>query len=646
MRGLLLWLLVALGACAQKEWIGAPTSAASRAPRGGDAVVLLNELTVTFSAGEAGPIAEATQRQSAQLRQPNDRALGSIDARYSPQFSTVLSLRARVRTPDGKSVTFGRASAIDVHPEQAGVLYSDARVLHLTAPVRTPGTVLDEEVITRYLEPRLHGFTQRFGHRFPSAETRLVVRAPAGWRVEHLARVGNQRIEWAPVTTTTTDGMSEMVWERGPLPAALSEPGAPPLPDVPSVTVRLAAWLDDRGARVEAPRDARALSSWLDTLVRPVSGAVTETDRLARSLVEGLTDDTARARRLYSWVRDHVQYCAIEIGYGGFRPHPPRDVIELRYGDCKDKATLLRALLASVGVPSRLAVLYAHDGVPRVFGLPTPGDNFNHAITLVDLPSGTVIADPTSRCAPFGELPPSDQDAELLPLERDGADLMRAPAAPPEASTLVSDLRLRVSPDGTAEGELTQTATGSSATAVRTQLLMTSSGAREREVIQPWLALRGVKVRLASVSAAEPAELAEPFVARAQLTVPAALEGSGASRIVRASDVLGRILPSLPSGTRHAPLLLGPRMTRVRRVHFSLPSGWRASTLPPAIAIDARALHVDSAWSQSPDGVDFEERLTVRQRSLPPAEFAEARSQLDALLAAEDRPLVIHASAP
>src|SRR5262249_33757412 len=147
-------------------------------------------------------------------------------------------------------------------------------------------------------------------------------------------------------------------------------------------------------------------------------------------------DERARAAKLYAWVRDHVRYCAIEIGMGGFVPHAAGEVHKARYGDCKDKATLLHTMLDVAGIKSR-TVLVAAGSWPRRFRLPALGGNFNHMIVVVDLKDGPpVFADPTARTAAFGELPEEDEDRMLLPVSEPGSSLTEATASSPDRDVI------------------------------------------------------------------------------------------------------------------------------------------------------------------------------------------------------------------
>jgi hypothetical protein len=52
------------------------------------------------------------------------------------------------------------------------------------------------------------------------------------------------------------------------------------------------------------------------------------------------------------FVQQDIRYFGIEIGQNSHIPHSPNTVFERRYGDCKDKASLLIALLDAIDVPS------------------------------------------------------------------------------------------------------------------------------------------------------------------------------------------------------------------------------------------------------------------------------------------------------
>ena len=77
---------------------------------------------------------------------------------------------------------------------------------------------------------------------------------------------------------------------------------------------------------------------------------------------------------------------AIELGIGGWQPHSASEVFTHRYGDCKDKATLLAAMLHEIGVESYYVPINTNRGSVTP---DTPANlAFNHVILAIKVPDG------------------------------------------------------------------------------------------------------------------------------------------------------------------------------------------------------------------------------------------------------------------
>ena len=134
---------------------------------------------------------------------------------------------------------------------------------------------------------------------------------------------------------------------------------------------------------------------------------------LAATLTAGLSEKRAKALALADWVRKNIRYVAVYIGPGGVAPHTAASVLENRYGDCKDQAALLGALLAASGIDSTGA-LVNNANVFRLPAVPTLGI-FNHIITYI--PSLDLYLDPGAAAYAPAYLPPQDLGKPVLLLE-------------------------------------------------------------------------------------------------------------------------------------------------------------------------------------------------------------------------------------
>ena len=172
------------------------------------------------------------------------------------------------------------------------------------------------------------------------------------------------------------------------------------------------------------PAFARAYQSRSHERVAPTA-AITE---LATDITSGLADDRARAVALSDWVRRNIRYLAVYVGPGGVVPHAAATVLENRYGDCKDHAALLEALLRASGIESS-AVLVNSGNAYRLPGAPTLGI-FNHVITYV--PALSLYLDSTAESVAAGYLPASVMGKPALHTR--SGELARTPASQLEKS--------------------------------------------------------------------------------------------------------------------------------------------------------------------------------------------------------------------
>ena len=154
----------------------------------------------------------------------------------------------------------------------------------------------------------------------------------------------------------------------------------------------------------------------------------------ARELTAQATTDEARIQALYEFVARDIRYVSLSFGIGRFAPHPAPEVLANRYGDCKDKHTLLAALLQAVGVEAWPALANAGRRVdPK---MPSPSE-FNHLITVIrrgSSPADWIWLDTTPGTAPFGMLLVQLRNRDVLVAAPAGAlpprsaGLLRTPA--------------------------------------------------------------------------------------------------------------------------------------------------------------------------------------------------------------------------
>lgn len=338
---------------------------------------------------------------------------GEVSRYWQPWSEERPVIRARVLARDGKLYPLDASAVVDSSvPSSDDKIYSDRMVVRAPLPAVSAGAVIELEVKRRAREPFAGaGFMYEvpFAHSYPVLHQRLVVRGPPGQTL----RSHFNRLDPVEPTRDADGAWVTLTFERGPAP--VREPVEDYLPgDVdptPSVTI-------------STGRSWQAIASAYDMLVRSRISV-----NAVRALSESLTKDqhsyAGKVEALANYVKREIRYTGIELSESEFVPHAPESVLEHRYGDCKDKATLLVALLRGAGIPAQLALVDAGDTLDVEPDSPAAGQ-FDHAIVHVP---GTpeLWIDPTSRFTRGAQLPLYDQGRRTLIVDQATTALQMTP---------------------------------------------------------------------------------------------------------------------------------------------------------------------------------------------------------------------------
>lgn len=606
-------------------------------------IVLLEEQAIRYHLDEktGKAVSDITTRIRRRFLTPESERPDRIVAHYNRAFSKVLSFRGRVVRPDGTSEDLDASKKVDA-PAYTSNLLDDERRITLPVPTLAPGSILEEETVIRETELRLGSIQWTFGQNMPVVHSRLTITAPEGWDLEWLAKSPTAQLD---PTITRANGEVTRTWELDHIDPIVREPGGDVEPLLSFVRARLKSWREG-GVDQHASSDAREYSAWMYDFARGRDVASAELlDTVKQLVAEAGPDPRQRAIRLHRFVCEQIDYCSVQLGYGGFTPALAKDVFQGRYGDCKGKANLLKTMLKLAGIESRLALVYVHDGFPRPFMPVQATANFNHMILQVELPDGPLLVDPTATTLPFGVLQPGEIDADVLPLQPGGADLIRVPDPEPDASRDHLSVELAFSSGGTLRGTFHWKLTGASAARVRAVVLGTSGETRERAITQ-MLPFDGAGVSKLEVQGAQHGDSTLEVTGRIALT--GALRGNRSAAVLRLSS-LGRLgLPALsvPLHGRRTPYAFSYRDHEIIDLSLALPPDIAPSELPASFALERPSGQYALAWSLDDHKLKAHRELTWTRRITPAAEFEQLVGFVADAEKADSRGIVLRAATP
>ncbi len=343
------------------------------------------------------------------------------------------TIRARIIRPDGNTIELDQKTVTDVpaRNEEDGA-YSDERIHKAPLPGLIIGAIVETETTRIDKQPFFSGggvYRFYFQRGVPIIRTRLIVEAPATLPIQF-------RVNLLPdvaVKDESAAGVPRLVFDQGHLAPLVNSDIelATSVPRVPVVEV-------STGKSWEAVAQNYRLLS--EPQIRP--DQVKEFVRGTTPAPTAPSDPESRLvfiQALVSKLHKEVRYTGIEFGQSRLEPQPPSEVLKRHYGDCKDKASLLVAMLRASGIPADMALLNAGPGrdvTPELSGM----NQFDHAIVYVPpaAPGGKALwIDATAEFTRVGDIPYGDQGRLALIIADGTKDLTSTPAARPEDSVLI-----------------------------------------------------------------------------------------------------------------------------------------------------------------------------------------------------------------
>jgi tetratricopeptide (TPR) repeat protein/transglutaminase-like putative cysteine protease len=199
-------------------------------------------------------------------------------------------------------------------------------------------------------------------------------------------------------------------------------------------------------------RNWAELGEWFRKLAGPRAAPTPEIRAKAADLTKGMTTDAEKLRAIYDYVSLKFRYVGVAFGIGRYQPHAAGEVLNNAYGDCKDKETLLAALLAAAGIKAYPVLINSsHKIDPAV---PSPGQ-FDHVIAAVPQTKGYLWLDTTPEVAPAGYLLLNLRDRQALVIPDEGpSQLVKTPADPPYKTLVTFDADAKLNTAGTLESDM------------------------------------------------------------------------------------------------------------------------------------------------------------------------------------------------
>ena len=596
--------------------------------------VLFDETVETI---DAQGRADERERQVFRVLKPQGRH--DADCRVSYDVDEkIISFRAWTIAADEKQYMAQDTDFVDVGDRQDSVELSTRKTRGVFPPAVDVGATViceSEELLAPYQQETVWGIQGPFPVVFQALEVDL---PPGRTYSEAWHRFTPVKaVEVAP---------NHWRWElKDTRPLDLRDVKSSPEWDALAARVSV-HWGD---AAVEGKDNQwRALGQWVTTLEANRPDPSPEITAKTQELIAGAPDFYTKLSRITDYIQKNIRYFIVERGIGGWQAHYATDIFRNRYGDCKDKTTLLISMLQVAGIH---AVYLQVDSSRGLVDPDAPSNYMNHMISAIEVPADVqdkrlkaivkskdgkryLIFDPTDERTPAGNLPSELQGSYGILAAGSASQVIALPVLAPETNGSERKGVFTLAADGSLTGSVDSYSIGPNGANLRSFLKYTDEKER-REYWERYVAESLPGVTLDAFQFIEPAALDQPLEFHYKVTAHQYAHQAGPLVLVR-PRVIGSFARPYDDKPRIYPIDLYATGRWHDSFDITIPPGYVVDETPDPINIDVDFASYHSTVTAKGNVLHYDRDYTVRQLEIPP-DKAKSFRQLEGAIFTDEK---------
>jgi hypothetical protein len=606
------------------------------------AVLLFDEFLITVDEQN-----HAVERERSVMRilKPQGRELAHCAIEYDVDekldYFHAWTITAEGQQFQAKDTDFTDKGAYEAVEEQL-----TDRIRELNPPAGDPGAMVACET-EEHLRPYMEEEEWQIQLPIPVVNEALELDLPPGG---HFAQAWSN---YTPVAETEA-GPSHLRWEIKDMPA-LDLENLHATPPWEALAARMSVKWGDAAVN-GTDNQWRVMGLWEDGLEAHRTDPTPEITAKAQELTAGATDLYTKLSRITDYIQKNVRYFVVEKGIGGWQAHYAGDIYRNGYGDCKDKTTLLIAMLQAIGVRSYYLTVYHERGVVNP---EEPSLVADHMITAIELPEGEsdprlmarvkiangktlLIFDPTDEVTPVGLIRGELQGG--YGSLADGADsqVLEMPVLSPDSGGLSRTGSFTLAADGSFAGQVTDVFTGVDAARER-GILKEYTQKDVREGLELGLSGDLPGATFSGFEFKQTEKLDQPIQLEMRVNAATYAHSAGPLLLLR-PRVMGSDTREVPdvmeSKERRFPIEIGHPGCWRDSFDITLPEGYSVDGTPDPVNVDVGFASYRSTTTAKGNVLHYEREYVVKDVEIPPTKAADFR-MLEASILEDEKGAVV-----
>lgn len=606
------------------------------------AVVLYHEQNVTL---ESGGNLVTVENYAVKILVREGRINAVAAAFYLVNFGGIRDMQAWLIRPDGTSKSYGKKEIIDRISDPDDV-YDEGRIKIIDASNDTDAGYVFGYTVTSEVKPLFYQDKWLFQDDLPTLMSRYSLNLPSGWKASSIT-FNHEDVKPQVNGTSYT-------WELRNLPPIADEPMSPSFLNIaPRMAINYGP--DNVSQSVNrAFADWTEVSKWGSSLHDPQVIVDDNIAIKARELTANSKTELEKIQAIGKFVQN-IQYIAIDIGVGfgnGMKPMPSTTVLARGYGDCKNKANLMRALLRSLKVDSYPVAIYSGDPdyVKTEWASPR---QFNHCIiaikvgptttgpTVIDNPKlgRLLIFDATDPYTPVGDLPDYLQGSMALIMAGENGGLVKMPVTPADFNAWNRNTDVSLAADGSISGTIRERSTGQESSYAR-RMFRSLSNSDFNSLIERWLTRGATAAQLIKLTPMDK-QADAGFDMDVEFSAPRYGQLMQNRLLVFKPAITSRTNSIyLTEKTRSHPVVLDSN-SFTETATFTLPAGFVVDEMPDPVSITTPFGKYSTTYNVKDGKLVFVRSLLMNRTTVPVEKYNDVRDFYSKMLDAEQAPVVL-----
>ncbi|MBR9847403.1 MAG: DUF3857 and transglutaminase domain-containing protein [Algicola sp.] len=343
---------------------------------------------------------------------------------------------------------------------------------------------------------------------------------------------------------------------------------------------------ENNGEKISVSNDLSDLYRWYVSLIDQVDTSdLEQVYKITDEIISGLHSKEDKAKAIFEWVQNNINYIAFGDGYGGFIPTGAAATCETRYGDCKAMSNLLYEMLNYVDIEAYRTWIGSRKKPYSYYKVPTTSVD-NHMITTAIIENDTIFLDATDSYVPFGMPSSFIQTKEaFVGIDKDNYQIIKVPAQQANQSVthITSNMRLE---NGTVKVSEKRSLKGYDKVEFVSDYIYKKESKTEEEYLNTTLALGNNKTKYTNITKTNFDNKGTPLVLEYDLDIDSYTRNIGDKIYLNLNIDRSLSNSDVDIKDRKFSKKIDYKFERHFTTNFEIPDGYKASYIPDEIAFE------------------------------------------------------------